>query len=319
MDRPLPDGKFTCHRSVIGVVLLQDMAKYLRDAEIRGFLREPTCESDSNRITYLTGCENWFTGAAMYFRKALPVQCFGVQKLNIYGCPNAETICDESTLGIANVWVNVPSIVPSSLDNCKSQQAFALELAHAGIIAASKRFEFNLAVFDEAKMSVEENDYVLSYEIGKSKASPDRKYTAAVFCRYDNRYITELRVMQKDGTLQCLYHFANGNENSIGQLRWDACDKIRIPLTAVTGDAHWDCYLDGRIRFVFPKSETGDSHQLYQHAILLLDGAFVVPDRIAGMDLLERSAKAGYKHAIRRLQREQQNQAMHAEHAIRRF
>ena len=228
-------------------VLLKDMAKYLRDAEIRSFLREPTCESDSNRITYLTGYENWFTGAAMYFRKALPVQCFGVQKLNIYGCPNAETICDESTLGIAHVWVNVPSIIPSSLDNCKSQQAFALELAHAGIIAASKRFEFDLAVFDEAKMSVEDNDYVLSYEIGKSKASPDRKYTAAVFCRYDNRYITELRVMKKDGTLQCLYHFANGNENSIGQLRWDAYDRIRIPLTAVTGDAHWDCYLDGRI------------------------------------------------------------------------
>lgn len=202
--------------------------------------------------------------------------------------------------------MNVPSIVPSSLDNCKSQQAFALELAHAGIIAASKRFEFDLTVFDKAKISVEENDYILSYEIGKSKASPDRKYTASVFCRYDNHYISELRVMKKDGTHQCLYHFANGNENSIGQLRWVACDKIRIPLTAVSGDAHWDCDLDGRIRFVFPKSETGDSHQLYQHAILLLDGTWVVPDRIAGMDLLERSAKAGYKHAIRRLDREQQ-------------
>jgi hypothetical protein len=35
-----------------------------------------------------------------------------------------------------------------------------------------------------------------------------------------------------------------------------------------------------------------------------------VPDRIAGLDLLERSAKAGYKHAIRRLQREQQHQGI---------
>jgi hypothetical protein len=116
--------------------------------------------------------------------------------------------------------------------------------------------------------------------------------------------------MKHDGTLECVYHFASGNEHSIGQLRWDGCDKIRIPLTALTGDAHWNIFLDGRVRFVFPKSEIGDPHYLYQHAILLLDGAFVVPDRIAGLDLLERSAKAGYKHAIRRLQREQQHQGI---------
>ena len=284
------------------------MAKYLRDAEIRGFLREPTYdESDSNRLSYLVGCKNWFTGAAMYFRSALPVECLGVQKLNIYGCPNSETVCDESTLGIATVWVNVPSKIPSHLDNCTSQQAFALELAHSGITAASRRFNFNLDAFDEAKASVEKSAYALNYQLGKAKTSPDRKYTAAVFCRHDNSYITELRVMKKDGSLQCLYPFANGNENSIGQLRWDACDRIRIPLTAITGDAYWECHLDGRFRFVFLKSGIGDSHHLYQHALLLLDGTWVLPDRIAGMDLLERSAQAGYKHAVRRLQREQQN------------
>jgi len=290
------------------------MAKNLRGAEVRGFLRAPTHESDSNQITYLTGCENWFTGAAMYFRKALPVPCSGVQKLNIYGCPNAETICGESVLGIADVWVNVPSLSPSFLNDCKSQQAFVLEVAHAGIIAASKRFAFDVAVFDEAKRYVEENDFQLSYQIGKSKASPDRQHIAAVFCRYDNQYICELRVMKKDGTLDCVVHFANGNEDSIGQLRWDGYDKIRIPLTAISGDAHWEYVLGTRVRFVFPKSEIGDPHYLYQHAILLLDGAFVVPDTIAGLDLLERSAKAGYKHAIRRMLREQHNQAMQAKH-----
>ena len=288
------------------------MTKYLRDAEIRGFLRAPIYESDSNRITYLTGCENWFTGAAMYFRKALPVPCSGVQKLNIYGCPNAETICGESVLGIADVWVNVPSLSPSFLNDCKSQQAFVLDLAHEGIVAASKRFAFDVAVFDEAKLYMEENDYRLSYQIGKTKASPDRKYTAAVFCRFDKQYISELRVIKHDGTLECVFHFANGNEDSIGQLRWDGYDKIRIPLTAISGDAHWEYVLGNRVRFVFPKSEMGDPHYLHQHAILLLDGAFVVPDKIAGLDLLERSAKAGYKHAIRRMQREQHNQAMQA-------
>jgi hypothetical protein len=120
--------------------------------------------------------------------------------------------------------------------------------------------------------------------------------------------------MKHDGTLECVSHFANGNEHSIGQLRWDGYDKIRIPLTAVTGDAHWNIFLDGSVRFVFPKSDTCDPHHQYQHAILLLDGTFVVPDRIAGLDLLERSAKAGYKHAIRRLQLEQQNQGIQADH-----
>ncbi|MFM7187661.1 MAG: hypothetical protein ACKO14_07565 [Armatimonadota bacterium] len=250
----------------------------------------------------------------MYFRKALPVHCSGVQKLNIYGCPNTETRCDESTLGIADVWVNVPSIAPPSLHDCKSQRAFVLDLAHAGIVAASNRFAFDVAVFEEAKLYVEEHDYRLSYQIGKTKSSPDRKYTAAVFCKFDNQYITELRVMKNDGTLDCVSHFANGNEYSIGQLRWDGCARVRIPFTAVTGDAHWICSLDGRVRFVFPKSEMCDPLYMYQHAILLLDGSFVVPDRIAGLELLEHSAKAGYKHAIRRLQREQQHQGIQPGH-----
>ncbi|ADB15786.1 hypothetical protein Psta_1103 [Pirellula staleyi DSM 6068] len=48
------------------------MAKYLRYAEVRGFLRCPTPdESPANRLDYLSGCPNWFTGAAMYFRLAL--------------------------------------------------------------------------------------------------------------------------------------------------------------------------------------------------------------------------------------------------------
>lgn len=149
---------------------------------------------------------------------------------------------------------------------------------------------------------MEENAYALSYQIGKTKASPDRLYTAAVWCRHDNGYIAELRVIKKDGSLQCFYHFANANENSIGQLQWDDSNKIRIPLTAVTEKAHWNCYLDGRFSFVFPKSETGDSHHLYQYAIMLLDGIWVLPDKIAGMSLLERAAEAGYKHAVRRLQ-----------------
>lgn len=282
------------------------MTKFLRDAEIRGFLREPRCdESDANRLSYLGGCQNWFTGAAMYFRIALPVPCFGVQKLNIYGCPDLETICSESLLGIATVWVNIPSSVPAELKNCRSQQQFTLDLAHSGIIAASRRFEFDLERFHAANVRVKENAYALTYQIGKTKTSPDKKFTAAVLYRYDNGCITELCVMKKDGSLQCRYQFARGNETSIGQLRWEASDKICIPLTGVTGDAHWECNLDGRFEFVFPKSQTGDSHHLYQHATLLLDGTWVLPDRRAGLALLERSAKAGYKHAIRRLQREQ--------------
>lgn len=241
----------------------------------------------------------------MYFRIALPVECFGVQKLNIYGCPDSATICSESILGIATVWTNIPSSAPAGLENCRSQQQFTLDLAHTGIIAASRRFEFELDRFHVAKLSVEQNEYALAYQIGKTKTSPDKRFTAAILYRYDNGCITELRVMRKDGTLQCQYQFARGDEASIGQLRWEAADKICIPLTAVTGDAHWDCNLDGRFEFVFPRSQTGDSHHLYQHATLLLDGTWVLPDRRAGLDLLERAAKAGYKHAIRRFQREQ--------------
>ncbi len=289
------------------------MAKYLRYAEIRGFLQHPTRvnadERDTNRLTYLVGCPNWHTGATMYFRSALPVQCPHVQKLNIYGCPNSPTFCDEPVLGIASVWVNVPPAPPDVLRSCRCQQVFTLELAHTAVLAAAGRFCFDVTSFLVAKKQVEENDYALAYQIGKTRKSPNRKYAASVWCHFDTQYRTELLVIGDDGSQLCRYQFATGDENSIGQLRWHGNEQVHVPLTAVSGDAYWACSLDGTFSFVFPKSEGGSAHHLYQHATLLLDGPWVMPDTHIGMQLLERAADAGYQHAIRRLQRVKQNQA----------
>lgn len=290
------------------------MAKYLRYAEIRGFLRCHTHvtadESDANTLRYLVGCPNWFTGAKMYFRTALPVASPHVQKLNIYGCPSSPTFCDEAVLGIASVWVNVPADSSSILGSCRSQQAFALELAHSAVLAAAERFSFDVSSFLAAKKQVEGNDYALRYLIGKTRKSPNRKYAASVWCQFDTQYRCELVVTGCDGAEHCRYHFACGDENSVGQLRWHGNEQVHVPLTAVSGDAYWACSLDGTSSFVFPKSDNGSAHHLYQHATMLLDGLWVMPDRQTGMQLLERAAKAGYKHAIRRLERMQQSQAV---------
>lgn len=288
------------------------MAKYLRYAEIRGFLRRPSNvgadESEANRLPYLVGCPNWFTGASMYFRAALPVACSDVQKLNIYGCPDSPTYCDEPVLGIASVWVNVPVDRGEMLVSCRLQQAFTLDVAHTAILAAAERFSFGVTPFVAARKLVEENDYALRFQIGKTKKSPNRKYSASVWCDFDTQYRTELVVARNDGSEYCRYQFATTNDSSIGQLQWQGNEKVHVPLTAVSGGAYWDCSLDGTFSFVFPKSEGGSAHDLYRHATMLLDGPWVMPDTESGLRLLEQAADAGYKHAIRRLQMLQHNE-----------
>ncbi len=292
------------------------MAKYLRYAEIRGFLRRTSPvgadESDANRLTYLVGCPNWFTGASMYFRTALPVACSDVQKLNIYGCPDSPTFCDEPVLGIASVWVNVPADPGEMLVDCRLQQAFTLDMAHTAILAAAGQFSFDVSPFVEAKKQVEENNYALKYQIGKTRKSPDRKYSASVWCDFDTQFRTELVVTRSDGSECCRYQFATTDDSSIGQLQWHGNEKVHVPLTAVSGGAYWACSLDGTYSFVFPKSEGGSAHDLYRHATMLLDGPWVMPDRESGLRLLERAADAGYKHAIRRLQVLQHNEAVNS-------
>lgn len=288
------------------------MAKYLRYAEVRGFLRRPTAvgadESDANTLAYLVGCPNWFTGASMYFRIALPVACADVTKLNIYGCPETSTHCEEAVLGIASVWVTVPRNPPNELTNCRMQQAFTLDLAHTAILAAAERYSFDTGPFVAAKRQVEENDYALRFQIGKTKKSPDKKYAASVWCEFDTQFRTELIVTRGDGSECCRYQFATTDDTSVGQLQWHGNEQVHVPLTAVSGDAYWACSLDGTFSFVFPKSESGSAHDLYRHATMLLDGTWVLPDRESGLRLLERAAAGGYKHAIRRLQMIRENQ-----------
>jgi len=247
-------------------------------------------------------CPNWFTGVAMYFRRALPVACRDVVKLNLYGCADSPTICEDPVLGIANVWVQVPSTPPPGIVDCRAQQGFALEVAHTAIQAAAARHSFPLEPFTEARQAVEQEHYVFRYQIGKSRQSPDRQYSAAVWCSFDAQFKTELIVTHRNGSLKCQYPFATGDETSVGQLMWQGNDRVHVPLTGVSGGAFWDCGLDGQFRFEFPKSSGDSPHHWYQHAVLLLEGPWVLPDEAAGRALLQRAADAGYKHAVRRVE-----------------
>ena len=77
---------------------------------------------------------------------------------------------------------------------------------------------------------------------------------------------------------------------------------------ASAGTAQPQVAVAGEGTFVFPRSECRSAQHWYQHATMLLDGLWVMPDRRTGMQLLERAASAGYQHAINRLRAMQQNQ-----------
>jgi TPR repeat protein len=65
---------------------------------------------------------------------------------------------------------------------------------------------------------------------------------------------------------------------------------------------YWLCSIDGTVEFRYPQADSNDPHAIYRLATILLDGYGVIPNPSKGMELLERCAKMGYKHAIKRLQ-----------------
>lgn len=282
------------------------MAKFLRSAGVRGYLKTMTLvgadETPANQLKEFWDCPNWFTGAAMYFRLALPVACSHAQKLNIYGCPVTATTCEDAVLGVASVWVPVPASSADYSGNCRRQQALTLEVAHTAIECAAERFSFDRSPFVAARQQVEQNDYVLRFQIGKSRKSPNRKFTAAVWCEFETHYRTELVVTRDDGSECCRYAFATTDDSSIGQIQWQGNEQVHVPLTAISGGAHWICALDGTYSFISPNSQSSSPHHWYQHARMLLEGLWVIADPVAGLMFLKRAAAAGDKHAIRRLQ-----------------
>jgi TPR repeat protein len=66
---------------------------------------------------------------------------------------------------------------------------------------------------------------------------------------------------------------------------------------------YWLCNVDGTVEFKYPQADSEDPHAIYRLATILLDGHGVIPNPEKGMELLERCANMGYKHAIKRLQK----------------
>ena len=62
----------------------------------------------------------------------------------------------------------------------------------------------------------------------------------------------------------------------------------------------------GEIEFVFPLAESGDAQGLYQLAMLHWEGRYVTRDRKQAMQLMQRAASLGDKHAQRFIERNQQ-------------
>jgi hypothetical protein len=278
------------------------MSKFLRQIEFRGFLRHPTYdETEANTYSYFKPHPNYLTGFWAFVRNALPVPCFGLQKINFYGCANATTRCDDACLNIGAMWVELPPVDAKALSNCRIQQELMVDLAYHGMQFASKHYGFDLFPFESAKTQTVNQQYRFEYQIGKSKTSPDRRTKAFIWCYFDNGFKTELVLLDRDMQEIQRLHFGCANEMTIAEIAWTDSRTVRVS-TKGFNDSYWTCTIDGEINFHFGLADSNNAHHIYMNACVLIDGTRALPDPELGIKLLRRAAAMGYKHAQRRLE-----------------
>ncbi len=279
------------------------MSKFLRQIEFRGFLREATHdESRSNLFDYFETHDNFLTGLWAYTRYTLPIRCDGVARINLYGCLNTATRCDEPCLSIGSLWVLLPAILPPSIDVCLNQQKFMVELAHCGLEHASNEYNFDFAPFEAAKLQTEANRYRFEFQIGKTKTSPNRSLNAFIWCYYDHGFKTEVVFTTRDGVVVKRKIFATTNEQTVSSIRWLDHERVQIASKDFNG-SYWVCDIHGNTEFFFGLASSNSPHHIYRHATILIDGQGVLAERDKGIELLNQAASMGFKHAINRLSR----------------
>jgi hypothetical protein len=279
------------------------MSKFLRQIEFRGFLRDATHdESRPNLYNYFEPHDNFLTGLWAYARYALPVRCDGVAKINCYGCPNTATRCDEPCLNIASLWISIPERLPTKIDGCLKQQEFMVELAHRGLKHASNEYRFDFSPFEAAKSKVDANQYRFEFQIGNTKKSPNRSLAAFIWCFYDHGFKTEVVFTTRDGGFFNRTIFATANEQTISAIRWLDQERVQISSKDFNG-SYWICDIHGNAEFVFGLASSNSPHHIYMHATILINGQGVLAEREKGIELMNKAAGMGFKHAINYLSR----------------
>jgi len=276
------------------------MTKYLRYLTFNGFQDSPT-DAD---VADATACRQWepnvWNGVEMYKRYALPVPCPDLAKLIVYASFSGVIPPTEPVLGIAYCWVQVSRNL-LAVTGVRSQQRFLLETLHKAVTSSAPSFGYSVTRFEDAFKQVVDEDFANELFVGPARWSPNRKISAQVFFRFDNKPFTYVVFRDRFGAETSQLLFAHSHPNSLGKLEWLSNHQVRI-WQANKRD-YWLCDLSGDFQFFYPPADAGDPHSLYRLAEVLLDGRGVIPDEETGLSLLERSAAAGYKHAIGRLRR----------------
>lgn len=96
-------------------------------------------------------------------------------------------------------------------------------------------------------------------------------------------------------------------------LTWDSEDRIFVYQDNARD--YWSYSLqESKLEFHYPPAEQGDAHGEFALGQIYLAGRMVPKDTNKGLELIERSAEQGYKHAIRFLQRRKERQETESGH-----
>jgi hypothetical protein len=171
-----------------------------------------------------------------------------------------------------------------------------------------KQYNWDITRIQELKREIERRNYKFYGAFGAYKSSPDRSNKAQLVWATDDyiNFSVDVKNAKNDHKISIpvvsITIMLGLFQTICKKFFWENHNTIRIIQENMRD--YWDVDItQGTSTFHYPRAEKGDPHGQYDFAKMYIDGRYVEHNMEEAVMWLERSAKQGFKRAIRLLER----------------
>lgn len=252
----------------------------------------------------------------MYEHYALPYNDAGFAKLNVMLVADPERGLGGPRVDPFGRTAEVPTpfdvAAYAALSETDQQRYYAGRL-HSGVLRCVGAFGWEQRPFDAAHDRMLADGLRFAFWWRRPLYSPDRRIRVQGYVEAATKASVWLVFTDRQGAElhRCLLAVtACGSGISgqvLGSLRW--VDDATVRVVQANGRDYWLCTADGQPAFHYPRAEQGDAHGEFDLGRMYHEGGLLPPDRERGLTLIRTAAQKGYPHALRFLQRLEQEAA----------
>jgi hypothetical protein len=231
-----------------------------------------------------------------------PAHPKGIIKANIYLTKSKQPKEITDIFAITDIYAHfdIDHFIALSANQ---QRLYFLNTIHAALSRGATVYGWDRDRLDACCAQIIAKKFKLQKLWRKPKASPNRKLRAHILL--DISSTTKLWIVFSDPSgnqisrtmFSIMPSSAGPIEFILGDIKWIDNQTVRVRHS--NHRDYWLLGVDGDIKFIYPRTESGDAQAEYQLGRMYLEGRYVLQARERAMNLIKSAAGKDYKHAIR--------------------